>query len=104
MLILARKSQEAVVVSGTHGYEQMLKVTVLEVRGGTVKLGFEAGDEVPIHRAEVWERIRAESQTARSQADPPRTSQVSGSLHELKNQLWSAALSGVGPKELRHCE
>jgi carbon storage regulator CsrA len=61
MLILARKSQEAVVVSGSSGYEQMLKVTVLEVRGGTVKLGFEAGNEVPIHRAEVWERIRAES-------------------------------------------
>jgi carbon storage regulator len=61
MLILARKCQEAVVVSGTHGFEQMLKVTVLEVRGGTVKLGFEAGAEVPIHRAEVWERIRAES-------------------------------------------
>ena len=35
----------------------MLKVTVLEVRGGNVKLGFEAGAEVPIHRAEVWERI-----------------------------------------------
>ena len=63
MLILARKSQEAVVVSSADGYEQLLKVTVLEVRGGIVKLGFEAGIEVPIHRAEVWERIRAESQT-----------------------------------------
>jgi hypothetical protein len=29
MLILARKSQEAVVISGTNGYEQVLKVTVL---------------------------------------------------------------------------
>jgi carbon storage regulator CsrA len=61
MLILARKSQEAVVISGANGYEQLLKVTVLEVRGGTVKLGFEAGAEVPIHRAEVWERIRTEN-------------------------------------------
>jgi len=61
MLVLSRKNQEAVVISGTNGFEQVLKVTVLEVRGGNVKLGFEAGDEVPIHRAEVWERIRAES-------------------------------------------
>jgi carbon storage regulator CsrA len=61
MLILSRKIQEAVVISGTSGYEQVLKVTVLEVRGGHVKLGFEAGAEVPIHRAEVWERIRAEN-------------------------------------------
>jgi carbon storage regulator len=72
MLILARKSQEAVVISGTHGIEQVLKVTVLEVRGGTVKLGFEAGDEVPIHRAEVWERIRAESQPPAPMAVPAR--------------------------------
>ena len=64
MLVLSRKNQEAVVVSGTNGCEQVLKVTVLEVRGGTVKLGFEAGDEVPIHRAEVWERIRAESRAS----------------------------------------
>ena len=60
MLILSRKNQEAVVVSGANGFEQLLKVTVLEVCNGRVKLGFEAGDEVPIHRAEVWERIRAE--------------------------------------------
>lgn len=72
MLILARKSQEAVVVSGAHGHEQMLKVTVLEVRGGTVKLGFEAGDEVPIHRAEVWERIRAESRPPDPKPAPAR--------------------------------
>ena len=63
MLVLSRKRKEAVVVSGASGNEQMLKVTVLEVRGGNVKLGFEASDEVPIHRAEVWERIRAESRT-----------------------------------------
>ena len=60
MLILTRKSQEAVVVAGTDGIEPMLKVTVLEVYNGRVKLGFEAGGDVPIHRAEVWERIRTE--------------------------------------------
>jgi carbon storage regulator len=63
MLVLARKSQEAVVISSSNGYEQVLKVTVLQIRGGTVKLGFEAGAEVPIHRAEVWEKIRSESRS-----------------------------------------
>lgn len=61
MLILTRKSREAVVIGETSGFEQLLKVTVLEVRGSSVKLGFEADDHIPIHRAEVWERIRAES-------------------------------------------
>ena len=68
MLVLSRKNQEeAVVVGGANVFEQVLKVTVLEVRGGSVKLGFEASDEVPIHRAEVWERIRAESQAPDSE-------------------------------------
>jgi carbon storage regulator len=72
MLVLARKSQEAVVVSGVSGCEPLVVVTVLEVRGGQVKLGFEANNEIPIHRAEVWERIRAESQTVVTQHDVDR--------------------------------
>jgi carbon storage regulator CsrA len=64
MLILSRKNQEAVVVSGPSGYEEVIRVTVLEIHGSTVKLGFEAGDGIPIHRAEVWERICGERQGA----------------------------------------
>jgi carbon storage regulator CsrA len=60
MLVLTRKSQEAVVVGGLNGFERMLKVIVLEVRGSKVKLGFDIDTAVPVHRSEVWERIRAE--------------------------------------------
>jgi carbon storage regulator CsrA len=59
MLVLTRKSQEAVVVGGSAGFERLLKVTVLEIAGGKVKLGFEVDKDVPVHRWEVWERIRA---------------------------------------------
>ena len=59
MLVLTRKSREAVVVGGLEGSERMLKVTVLEIRGGNVRLGFEADASVPVHRLEVWERIRS---------------------------------------------
>jgi carbon storage regulator CsrA len=58
MLVLSRKSQESVVVGGSAGFERMLKVTVLEIRGGCVRLGFEADADIPVHRWEVWERIR----------------------------------------------
>jgi carbon storage regulator CsrA len=60
MLILSRKSHESVMVGGSEGGEQFLKVTVLEIRRGCVRLGFEAEANVPVHRWEVWERIRAE--------------------------------------------
>ena len=41
MLVLSRKQQEAVVVGGSEGFDLMLKVTVLEIQGGKVRLGFE---------------------------------------------------------------
>jgi carbon storage regulator CsrA len=59
MLVLSRKSQESVVVGGTDGFERLLKVTVLEISPGKVRLGFEIDVDVPVHRSEVWERIRA---------------------------------------------
>jgi carbon storage regulator len=59
MLVLSRKSQESVVVGGSAGFERMLKVTVLEIRGTCVRLGFEADADIPVHRWEVWQRIHA---------------------------------------------
>ncbi len=58
MLVLSRKCQEVVVVGGPDDCEPLLKVTVVEIRGGIVRLGFEAQAHVPVHRLEVWERIR----------------------------------------------
>jgi carbon storage regulator CsrA len=60
MLVLSRKNQESVVVGGATGFERLCRVTVLEICGGRVKLGFEVDADVPVHRAEVWERISAE--------------------------------------------
>ncbi|MHB1426077.1 MAG: carbon storage regulator [Gemmataceae bacterium] len=58
MLVLTRKNQETVVVGGAEGFESILKVTVLRIKSGSVVLGFEADANVPVHRLEVWERIR----------------------------------------------
>ena len=58
MLVLTRKNQEAVVVDGSGGFEGLLKVTVLEIKAGSVRLGFEVDAGVPVHRLEVWERIQ----------------------------------------------
>lgn len=61
MLVLTRKNQESVVVGGPVDNERMLKVTVLEISHGKVKLGFEAAADVLVHRWEIWERIRGET-------------------------------------------
>lgn len=59
MLVLTRKLQESVVVGGSSALAHLLKVTVIEIRGGHVKLAFEAHGDVPIHRWELWQRMRA---------------------------------------------
>jgi carbon storage regulator CsrA len=58
MLVLSRKIQEVVVVGGSAGFEHMLRITVLEIGFGKVRLGFEADKAVPVHRLEVWERAQ----------------------------------------------
>ena len=63
MLVLSRKSLESVVVGGSGRFEHMLKVTVLEIKNGSVRLGFEADASVPVHRSEVWERISREQRS-----------------------------------------
>ncbi len=61
MLVLSRKQEEAIVVVGDDGFEPLLKVTVLEIKHGKVRLGIEAPADVPVHRWEIWERIQSES-------------------------------------------
>ena len=64
MLVFTRKSREAVAVGGIDDFQRLLKVTVLEIHHGSVRLGFEAPADVPVHRWEVWERIRAADRPA----------------------------------------
>lgn len=58
MLVLSRKKEESVVVGGSSAFARVLKVTVLEIGSRQVRLGFEANEDVSVHRWEVWERIR----------------------------------------------
>jgi carbon storage regulator len=62
MLVLTRKSRECVVIGGAPWFEQLIKITVLDIGAGKVRLGFEVDAEIPVHRFEVWERIRASEQ------------------------------------------
>jgi carbon storage regulator CsrA len=47
MLVLARKQQQAIVI------DDRITITVLKVKGNTVRLGFEAPADVSIRRSEL---------------------------------------------------
>lgn len=49
MLVLSRKNDESVVVGSADGLRGAVKVTVLEIGNGIVRLGFEADKDVPVH-------------------------------------------------------
>ena len=59
MLVLTRKLGENIRIGDS------VKITVLEVRSGQVKLGIEAPPEVKVHREEIYARIQEESRRAR---------------------------------------
>ena len=58
MLILTRRPQETLVVGDN------IKVQVLGVKGGQVRLGVEAPREVPVYREEIWGRIKRDKSKA----------------------------------------
>jgi carbon storage regulator CsrA len=71
MLVLSRKTQESVMVGAPGSIERMLKVTVVEIRGGYVRLGFEADTKIAIHRSEVWQQIHANGSSDLPEPSPP---------------------------------
>lgn len=57
MLVLTRKNRESVVIGRGEDLSIALEITVLEIEGGRVRLGFQCDPATPIHRREVWDRI-----------------------------------------------
>ena len=59
MLVLGRKVGEQILIG------ENIRITVLDVKGDRIRLGFEAGKEIPIHRAEVARQLKE------FEAEPP---------------------------------
>ena len=55
MLVLTRKIGQSIVINDN------IEVTILEVKGESVRLGIEAPKEVTIYRHEIYEEIKKEN-------------------------------------------
>lgn len=51
MLVLARKKNEKIVLTGG------IEVSIVQIRGDKVRLGITAPKDVAVHRSEVWDAI-----------------------------------------------
>jgi carbon storage regulator len=55
MLVLSRQKDETIIIG-----EDLIKVTVVDIRGDKVRIGIEAPKEMSVHRKEVYDAIRRE--------------------------------------------
>ena len=62
MLVLTRKRGEQIVIADN------IMITVIEIRGGKVRLGIQAPTEIPVHRKEVYEAIQRKKEKEASGA------------------------------------
>ena len=54
MLVLSRKAEESMYIG------EDIKITILDIRGGQVRIGITAPEDIKIHREEVYNRISSE--------------------------------------------
>ena len=52
MLVLSRKAEESMYIGDD------IKITVLDIRGGQVRIGITAPRDIRVHREEVYNRSR----------------------------------------------
>ncbi len=58
MLILSRKNGEGIAIGDE------IRIRILEIKGGQVRIGVEAPQEVTVHREEIYQKIVEENKRA----------------------------------------
>lgn len=60
MLVLTRKVGEGIIIGDD------IKLTIVEIKGGNIRLGIDAPRDKKIHRQEVYDRIQEQNRAATS--------------------------------------
>jgi len=76
MLYLTRKIGESVIINDD------IEVTVIDIRGKSIKLGFTFPPDATVLRREIFERIRAENEKAGLERDIPQAMKIHGRNRE----------------------
>ena len=88
MLVLSRRKDETIMIGDD------VEITIVDVRGDTVRLGIKAPRSVSVHRKEIYDAIQAENIAAATEAIPDQSA-VGGLGSMLKGDA-AAKPSGLG--------
>ena len=80
MLVLTRKSGQSIYIGDD------IRVTVVDVKGGQVRLGIDAPSDKKIFREEIYTQIKDQNQKAAHKADP-------GKLRSLSKKMSGGSSS-----------
>jgi carbon storage regulator len=65
MLVLSRQRDQSIMIGDD------IEITIVDVRGDKVRVGINAPRQVSVHRKEVYDAIRRETESARNSGTPP---------------------------------
>lgn len=69
MLVLSRKKNESIIISDN------IVVMVVDLQGGTVRLGIDAPKEVTVHRREIHDKIKESDRLKKAGHEEPTSSE-----------------------------
>ena len=64
MLILTRKPSESIIIG-----DNVIKFKILTVKGQQVRIGVEAPKDIPVHREEIYNKIKNQGENINGQAN-----------------------------------
>lgn len=74
MLVLTRKEGEGIIIG------EDIRISIIELKGGGVRIGIDAPREIKVHRQEVFDQIKQENREA-AQWDIADLNQLSSMLN-----------------------
>lgn len=80
MLVLSRRKDETIMIGDT------IEITIVDIKGDTVRVGITAPRSVAVHRKEIYEAIQRENIAAAKEQAVPDKSALGGIAAMLTQQ------------------
>lgn len=80
MLVLSRRKDETIMIGDN------IEITIVDIKGDTVRVGINAPRDISVHRKEIYEAIQQENIQASKQQSVPDTAALGGIAALLKQK------------------
>ena len=93
MLVLSRRKDETIMIGDT------VEITIVDIKGDTVRVGITAPRQVAVHRKEIYEAIKRENLAAAQQQPQPDKAALGGIAALLKTRQPAPSAPAAPPAQ-----